>query len=493
MLFNSIHFLVFFPIVVGIFFLIPHRFRWMLLLAASYYFYMSYEVVYGLLLLGTTLVDYTVGRLMDSRWRRWNPFFLGASLLANLGILFTFKYWNFFFESVWPLAEYAFPDMESPVMSLLLPVGLSFYVFQSLSYTIDVYRGKRKAERHFGIFALYVSFFPQLVAGPIETSTHLLPQFYKKMAPERERFFSGLRLMLWGFFKKIVIADNAAILVNAVYGDVGGVNGIALGVATFFFAIQIYADFSGYSDIARGSARIMGYDLSINFVRPYFSRSVAEFWRRWHISLMHWFREYIFFPLGGSRVTMLLWVRNILTVFLISGLWHGARWTFVVWGLLNAFYIIVSRLTEDVRKDLAASFSLARFPLVHHVFQIVVTFALTMLAWIFFRSETMEKAFSVCAEILQAVRQVVHDPSVFTTLVSEASGSFGVNAGQMKVLLCATALLILIEGLLESRVRLLRLFFRLPRVVRWFVYYSFGMTVLFAGNLETNAFIYFQF
>ena len=331
MFFNSLEFAVFFPIVVGLYLLTPERFRWTLLLAASYYFYAAWKAEYLILILVSTLIDYTVALRMEkasnpAKRRSW----LIVSLCSNLGILFSFKYFNFFNDSVRTVFDQFNIFYDVPAFEVLLPVGISFYTFQTLSYTIDVYRGQRPAERHIGIFALYVAFFPQLVAGPIERSTRLLPQFFKKVELTYERTVDGLRLMLWGFFKKLVIADRVGAYVDVVYASPDDHSGMTVLIATYFFAFQIFCDFSGYSDIAIGSARILGYDLMDNFRRPYFSKSISEFWRRWHISLSTWFRDYVYIPLGGNRVVKWRWYYNLMVVFVVSGLWHGANWTFVV-------------------------------------------------------------------------------------------------------------------------------------------------------------------
>jgi alginate O-acetyltransferase complex protein AlgI len=350
-LFNSIEFLLFFPVVVAIYFATPQRYRWALLLAASYYFYASWKPEYLLLIIASTLVDYGCGLRMGSiagkaRRKKW----LLVSLTSNLGLLFAFKYFNFFNESARAVFDRFNIFYDVPAFDLLLPVGISFYTFQTLSYSIDVYRGRQRPERHLGIFALYVSFFPQLVAGPIERSTHLLPQFFQPHRFEYDRVTSGLRLVLWGFFKKVVVADRLALYVNAVYNDPSAHTGPTILLATYFFAFQIYCDFSGYSDIAIGTARVMGYDLMQNFRRPYFARSISEFWSRWHISLSTWFRDYLYIPLGGNRVPRWRWYVNLFAVFLISGLWHGANWTFVVWGALHGTYLIVGLVTSDARE-----------------------------------------------------------------------------------------------------------------------------------------------
>ncbi|MCE7945771.1 MAG: MBOAT family protein, partial [Chlorobi bacterium CHB1] len=312
MLFHSLEFIIFFPVVVAIYFLAPLRFRQFFLLLASYYFYMCWKAEYAVLILLSTGIDYVAALHMHKTSGRGNIFY------------------------------------EFPLFDILLPVGISFYTFQTLSYTIDVYRSEKTPERNFIKFALYVTFFPQLVAGPIERSTRLLPQFDHEHKFDANRVVSGLRLMLWGFFKKLVIADRLALYVNEVYNNPADYTGLPVIIATYFFAFQIYCDFSAYSDIAIGAARVLGFDLMKNFRQPYLAQSIGEFWKRWHISLSTWFRDYLYIPLGGNRVSRLRWYVNLMAVFLISGLWHGANWTFVVWGALHGSYFVLSLLTQKL-------------------------------------------------------------------------------------------------------------------------------------------------
>ncbi|MCL4156746.1 UNVERIFIED_CONTAM: hypothetical protein GTU68_005006, partial [Idotea baltica] len=302
MLFNSIEFAIFFPAVVLIYFLLPHRFRWILLLAASYYFYACWKAEYLVLIVFSTLVDYFAGlRMAACETKKQRTPYLVLSLVSNLGLLFTFKYLDFFGSSVQALIDQFNIFYEIPIFDLLLPVGISFYTFQTLSYTIEVYKGKQKAERHLGIFALYVTFFPQLVAGPIERSQTLLPQFHKRMTFSYDRLSSGAKLMIWGLFKKILIGDGMGVFVDSVYNNPYGHDSVSLLIASICFSFQIYGDFSGYTDIARGAARILGFDLMENFRQPYLSKSISEFWQRWHISLSTWFRDYVYIPMGGNR------------------------------------------------------------------------------------------------------------------------------------------------------------------------------------------------
>jgi D-alanyl-lipoteichoic acid acyltransferase DltB (MBOAT superfamily) len=418
MLFNSLHFALFFPVVVALFFATPRQYRWMLLLAASYYFYASWKVAYLGLILVSTLVDYVAGIQMEKQNSREDkrPFLL-LSLCVNLGILFTFKYFNFFIGSVEATLASLGLMWEGPVLDVLLPVGISFYTFQTLAYTIDVYRGQQEPEHHLGRFALYVSFFPQLVAGPIERSQRLLPQFWNPKEFEYQRVVDGLKLMLWGFFKKLVIADRLALYVNEVYSAPEMHSGEAALVATYFFAFQIYCDFSGYSDIAIGAAQIMGYDLMENFRRPYHAKSINEFWHRWHISLSSWFRDYLYIPLGGNRVSEGRWYFNLFTVFVISGLWHGAAWTFVVWGALHGGYLILGVVTQDFRDAFwkrlesvaerqlekykaAGVAALPSLSTVRKYTSVLVTFHLVLLGWVFFRANTIGEAFLVLRKMM---------------------------------------------------------------------------------------------
>ncbi len=408
MLFNSLHFVLFFPLVVAAYFLLPFKYRWAFLLGASYYFYMCWKPEYVLLLLFSTLIDYyagvQIGKSTDPRRRK---FFLCLSLGTNLGTLFLFKYFNFLNASMRAAFDHFNIFYNVPMFELLLPVGISFYTFQTMSYVIDVYRGEQQAEKHLGMFALYVTFFPQLVAGPIERSTTLMPQFYERHTFEWPRALDGLKIMLWGFFKKIVIADRLAGYVNQVYNDPAGADGINLLIATYFFAFQIYCDFSGYSDIAIGAAKVLGYRLMSNFERPYLSQSIAEFWKRWHISLSTWFKDYLYIPLGGNRVAKWRWCFNLFTVFLVSGLWHGANWTFVVWGALHGFYLVFAILTGSAREKLAHALALDRLPRLMQISRTVITFHLVLFAWIFFRANHMSDALLILEKVFQAFNGAV--------------------------------------------------------------------------------------
>lgn len=343
MLFNSYNFLIFFPIVVLIYFLIPHKIRYIWLLIASYYFYMCWNAKYALILLFSTVITYASGLLItrankiidDKNKVKWKKIFVTLSFVINLSILFIFKYFGFAVENINKILTNLNMNILNPSFDVVLPVGISFYIFQALSYTVDVYREDVKAEKNFLKYALFVSFFPQLVAGPIERSKNLLNQMNEKHYFDAQRVKDGLLLMIWGGFQKIVIADRVAIVVNTVFNNYPQYEGMYIIVAAILFAFQIYCDFSGYSIIAMGAAKVMGFKLMENFNCPYFSQSVGEFWRRWHISLSTWFRDYLYIPLGGNRKGKLRKYINLMIVFIVSGLWHGANWSFVIWGALN--------------------------------------------------------------------------------------------------------------------------------------------------------------
>lgn len=393
MLFNSLHFAAFFILTTIAYFLLPHRFRWFLLLAISCYFYMAFIPVYILILLFTIIIDYFAGIWIEKAVAN-RKLLLSMSIVANVGVLCFFKYYNFLNGNLTALLGLASLKNPIPALNIILPIGLSFHTFQAMSYTIEVYRGRQQAERHFGIYALYVMFYPQLVAGPIERPQNIIHQFYEKVSFDYDRIVSGLRLMLWGLFKKVVIADRLAVYTDTVYNNPGHHSGITCLVATIFFTFQIYCDFSGYSTIAIGAARVLGFDLMENFRRPYLASSIKEFWGRWHISLSTWFRDYLYIPIGGSRVKLPRHILNLLVVFIISGIWHGASWTFVIWGLLHGVYQTAELLLHKyVYKDRPRPKSM-------QLLSRVVTFALVCLAWIFFRANTVEDAFTIATSIL---------------------------------------------------------------------------------------------
>ncbi|WP_114782701.1 MBOAT family O-acyltransferase [Botryobacter ruber] len=493
MLFNSFEFLVFFPTVVFLYFLLPHRFRWLLLLVASYVFYMFWRAEYILLLIISTLVDYGCSRMMgrysNNDQHKRKPW-LWLSLVSNLGILFSFKYFGFFGMAANDLAVLFGIDYAVPALELLLPMGISFYTFQTMSYSIDVYYGRIQPEKHLGRFALFVTFFPQLVAGPIERAGNLLSQLRERHEFNYQQLSDGLKLMAWGFFKKLVIADRLAVVVNQAYNEPAEYSGLGLAVATIFFSFQIYCDFSGYSDIAIGAAQVMGINLMQNFRRPFFARSVREFWSRWHISLSTWFRDYVYIPLGGNRVVKWRWYYNLFLTFVISGLWHGANWTFLIWGALHGFYLLFAIQTEPQRNKLVYLLKVDKQPKLYTILQIGTTFALVSLAFLFFRANTVTDAWYILNKM------VVNAPQ-------ELAGLMRQSIAIQKVILFDSYLkffyMLLMIGLLLTVEKIqsvisIRAYLReKPLVVRWSLSYLLILVILFLGAFETNEFIYFQF
>lgn len=398
MLFNSIDFILFYLIITGLYFTIPHKFRWALLLAGSCYFYMAFVPVYILILGITIIIDYFAGIYIENTAGRNRKLLLICSLVANIGVLAFFKYFNFLNDNLTLLADKFGHDNPIPYLDILLPIGLSFHTFQAMSYTIEVYRGNQKAERHFGIYSLYVMFYPQLVAGPIERPQNILPQLHIRHEFSYSNMVSGLQLALWGFFKKLVVADRLSIYVDSVYNNPELHNGSSVAIASVFFAIQIYCDFSGYSDIAIGCARTMGFHLMLNFKRPYFSKSISEFWSKWHISLSTWFRDYLYIPLGGNRVPAFKRYLNLFIVFIVSGLWHGANYTFLIWGALHGFYQICSIMLRPAISSFESKFNLERNTFISSI-KILITFGLVTFAWIFFRANSVSDAFTLVSNL----------------------------------------------------------------------------------------------
>ncbi len=391
MLFNSFEFLLFFPIITVLYFLLPYKFRWVLLLAASCFFYMFFIPKYILILFFTIIIDYYAGiqleKIADKKKRKW---FLIASLIANIGILVIFKYYNFINGNITAVLNAFHSENPIPVLNIILPIGLSFHTFQAMSYTIEVYRGNQKAEKHFGVYALYVMYYPQLVAGPIERPQNVLWQFKVDHKPDYERIRTGLMQILWGLFKKVVIADRLTLFVDAVYKDPTSYAGMPLIWSTIFFSFQIYCDFSGYSDMALGASKVLGIDLMQNFRMPYLSKSIKSFWGRWHISLSTWFRDYLYIPLGGNRVSKTRWYFNLFFVFMVSGFWHGANWTFVAWGALHGVYLIFGILLEPLEKKYFNQNNV-----VSNVLKRLFVFVLVAIAWVFFRANSISDALYI--------------------------------------------------------------------------------------------------
>jgi len=414
MLFNSIDFAIFLPIVFLLYWFVTNRnlkLQNFLIVAASYLFYGWWDWRFLSLILFSSLVDYFVGiGLLKQENQTKRKILLWTSILVNLGFLGFFKYYNFFLDNFITAFSFFGTEIKANSLNIILPVGISFYTFQTLSYSIDVYRRKLEPTKDFIAFSAFVSFFPQLVAGPIERAAHLLPQFYKKRTFDYSKAVDGMRQILWGLFKKIVIADNCAEYANLIFNNSADYSGSTLVLGALFFTFQIYGDFSGYSDIAIGTSRLFGFDLMRNFNFPYFSRDIAEFWRRWHISLSTWFRDYLYIPLGGSRGGTWMKVRNTFIIFIVSGFWHGANWTFIVWGALNAIYFLPLLLTNNNRNNLETVAQGKLLPSLKEVSFMLLTFGLTVFAWIFFRAENIGHAISYVSEILS--------PSLFQSLNS---------------------------------------------------------------------------
>jgi alginate O-acetyltransferase complex protein AlgI len=479
MLFNSLEFALFFPIVAGIYFWLPQRLRTFHLLVSSCIFYMAFIPAYILILAVTILIDYVAGIYIErtvGRRRRW---LLGISIAATCAVLFIFKYFHFFTSNFISMAGVFGWRLSGPSIDIILPIGLSFHTFQSLSYVVEVYRGKQRAETDFVTYATYVMFFPQLVAGPIERPQNLLHQFHEYHRFEYDRVTSGLKRMAWGFFKKLVVADRLALYVNEVYGAPRDYTGLQLTIATIFFAYQIYCDFSGYSDIAVGSARVLGFKLMENFNRPYSSLSIAEFWKRWHISLSTWFRDYVYIPLGGNRVGLRRHYTNLLITFGVSGLWHGANWTYVLWGLLNGAYLIVGEATK-VPRDRAWKLSgESATRILRPVVMLTVTFVLTCIGWILFRAKSVDDAWYILTHCF-----------VNWDLGKVATEQFLLR--QLPVALAAITVLEVVQYF-HSRTSLGAMVSRLPGTPRWALYTTLVMGVILFGVYRKAQFIYFQF
>lgn len=473
MLFNSIQFLIFFVVVTTTYFLIPHRFRWFLLLGASCFFYAAFIPIYLAILFGTIIIDYIAGVQIERATGTRRKSFLIMSLVANIGVLAVFKYYNFFIDNVnFLLQQLHISANGLAFLSIALPIGLSFHTFQAMSYTIEVYRGNVPAERHFGIYALYVMFYPQLVAGPIERPQAILHQFYEEKHFNFNRVITGLERMLWGLFKKVVVSDLLSIYVNSIYNHHELNTGLTLLVATYAFAFQIYCDFSGYSDIALGAAQVMGFKLMENFNLPYFSKSVTEFWRRWHISLSSWLRDYLYISLGGNRKGVVKTYRNLMLTMLLGGLWHGASWNFIIWGFLNGAYLSIEKMLGLEAKS-GEHYSWPR-----KVLRIFITFNLICLTWVFFRATSFKQAFYIVTHIF--------NPVGFWNLRIQDTGIFAsMTAG--------VATLLLFEYAYLRRHRIAEI--TPARGWKWPLAFSMALVVFIVGFGVSGGdqFIYFQF
>lgn len=506
MLFNSLDFLIFFPIVVLLYYAIPHKFRYLWLLAASYYFYMCWNPKYIVLLMISTVITYGAGLLIARAQKKHsdengNPdkagmvqskIWVAFSMISNLSILIFYKYFEFLINSIFPVIEALSPqqvELARPGFDILLPVGISFYTFQALGYTIDVYRGDVKAERNLFRYAVFISFFPQLVAGPIERSANLLHQFEEKHHFQFEQARDGLLMMLWGFFQKLVVADRVAILVNEVFDHYKQYDGVQIMVAMVFFAVQIYCDFAGYTNIAIGAAQVMGFRLMKNFDCPYFGHTVADFWRRWHISLTTWFTDYLYIPLGGSRQGKKKRYRNIMIVFLTSGLWHGASWHYVVWGGMNGLYQIIGYELRPMKEWFIRNFRIKEEVFSHKLLQVFITFVMVDIAWVFFRAETTIDAFLLLGRVVTQF----HPASFF----NGALYTLHLSSQEFHIALLAIFILFLVDLAHFKGMRLRESLAKQGIWFRYLVYIAAIFTVLIFGEygpgFDASQFIYFQF
>ncbi|WP_017259309.1 MBOAT family O-acyltransferase [Pedobacter arcticus] len=475
MLFNSISFAFFYVIVTLLYYIFPHKNRWFLLLAASCYFYMAFVPIYILILAFTIVIDYIAGIYIEKAQGKQRKLLLIISLIANIGVLAVFKYYNFINDNITFLAEGLNLHNNIPYLKMLLPIGLSFHTFQAMSYTIEVYRGNQKAERHFGIYSLYVMFYPQLVAGPIERPQNILAQMHAKHEFSYVNMVEGFKQMAWGFFKKLVVADRLSIYVDTVFPNPELHNGSTVVISAVFFAIQIYCDFSGYSDIAIGAARTMGFNLMTNFRIPYFSTTISEFWSKWHISLSTWFRDYLYIPLGGSRVSIQRTYLNLFIVFMISGLWHGASWNFIIWGFLHGVYQVVGL----VLKPLFSRFESHLNSLILNFWFFIKglgVFCLVTFAWIFFRANTIHDAFLM----IKNLRSFGERPFL------------GNGINQFGHCLIAIAMLFTIEYFMAFKPQV-KLFSNPNSFVRWASIVGLLFIILIFGVFNGGQFIYFQF
>ncbi|MBR0228686.1 MAG: MBOAT family protein [Clostridia bacterium] len=502
MLFNSLSYLIFFPAIAMAYFLIPwQKVRNALLLIGSYYFYMCWDPRFILLMLGCTLVTYLDGLFIDISRREDKEgvapekrrtgratLYTTVTIIFTLSVVAWFKYANFLTESTVSLFALVGVQLKLPKLNIALPVGISFFTFQSLSYVIDVYRGKTKAEKNFFRYALFVSFFPQLVAGPIERSSNLLGQFQEKHAFDSREAAKGFMLMIWGYFMKVVVADRVAMLVDQIYNYYGSYEGVIPILGTVLFAVQIYCDFNGYTTIAIGSAQVMGFHLMQNFKEPYLATSVADFWRRWHISLTSWFRDYIYFPLGGSRCAKWKRYRNIMIVFLVSGLWHGAAWTYVIWGGLNGVMQIVGDMLKPIREKALDKLGVNRKSFGHRLAQMLLTFILVDIAWVFFRATDLASAIHIIKSSFVWNPWLLVDGTLYT---------LGLERADFWLMVLSILILLFVDILHEKGVSIRDSLLAWPLPLRWAVIYGALFWILLFGvygpAFDAASFIYFQF
>ncbi len=493
--FTSMRFLLFFPVVAVLYFAIPQKFRWIWLLISSYYFYMSWSVKYTVLIAASTIITYLGGLFIEKannisdkkRSVKLKKLYAFLSIAINLGILFLFKYLDFFFYSIKRVFSWFDFSINTPFFNLILPLGISFYTFQAIGYIVDVYRGDAPAEKNLGKYALFISFFPKLTAGPIERSKDLMHQFDEVHSFDYDRVKDGLLLMAWGYFQKIFVADRLAILVNMVFNYPQNYKGFEIFIASIFFTFQIYCDFSGYTDIARGAAEVMGFNLSMNFERPYFAKSIKEFWRRWHITLSHWLRDYVYIPLGGSRCSKVRHYFNIMVTFLISGLWHGAGMNFVAWGGLHGIYQVTGDMLKPVKTKFINRFKIDTNQFGYKLFQVIVTFILVDFAWIFFRADSFTKAVMMVKNMFYFNPWIFSDGSLY---------EMGLDSKDFQMSVIGIMVILFINFL--QRTKNLRVELSKQNILfRWVIYIAGAMLLLTFGvygpAYDYQQFIYSHF
>ncbi|MBL0339795.1 MAG: MBOAT family protein [Bacteroidetes bacterium] len=490
MVFNSFHLLIFLPLVTILFYLLPSRFRWMLLLVASFYFYMVWEPIYILLIIFSILVDFYTGVKMGNlATKQERKPYMALSIICNLGNLTLFKYLDFFTSSINQLFQSLNMEYMLPLAHLILPLGISFYSFQAMSYTLDVYKGKSAPERHLGIFALYITFFPQLVAGPIERAKHLIDQFHFNYKFNWNNITSGLRLIMMGLFKKVVIADQLSSMVSHVFNNASEAHGITVYIGCMLFAYQVYCDFSGYSDIARGSARLLGVDLMENFKLPFFANSYSNFWSQWHISLMNWFRDYIMFPLVKMKWK---WPAVFLLVFFISGLWHGANWTFVAWGIYNGLLVIYTKSTLKFRSKLLDKAGFAKFTGMRHVVQSICVVHFFAFSAVFFRANNLSDSWILIQNLFTDFVPVLKQIASNANNVRQDLLYVGKDAVTFYMVISFLVILEIFQWNIR-KITIDEAVNKLHPFLRYLLYTSIVMAILLMSNVAEVPFIYFQF
>lgn len=500
MVFNSFQFLIFFPVVVALYFALPFRFRQFFLLAAGYYFYMCFKPEYVIILAVSTVIDYFLGLRIDAcPTHTGKKRILVLGLIHNIGLLAALKYLDFFSQAIEALLKPFNILSGLKGFELIVPIGISYYTFKKISYLIDVYRETRKPEKQLPLFALYVSFFPEIMAGPIDRAGALIPQFRKETGFDYQRVTDGLKLMAWGFFKKLVIADRLAAFVDKVYGNPTHYEGLSLVAATIYFSFQVYCDFSGYTDIARGAGKVLGFDLAENFNRPYFSRSIGEFWKRWHISLSNWLMDYLFLPIAYNisrhlKRPQLMYIKaetwaymtGILSTMLLCGLWHGASWTFVTWGLCHGLFLAVSFATKRTRKKIRKTLGFKKNSLLRNTFQVIFTFSLVTVAWIFFRADTMSDAIYIITHLFSGWSKVLSPHGFLGAL------HFGLLKKELAVALISVCIMFLIQ-LLRKDHTFEQMIAKQKTVIRWSFYLVFILWLMIFADAGAENFIYFRF